>query len=722
MTARHRSSDSHHHDVPGYGDDSREGTQIMLNRRGQVELLLGVLLGIGGGAGVLAQPGTLDPSFGVGGYVTTDFGFHELDESETILVQPDGKILVGGAAFAGPSTSIGDFALARYNPDGTLDASFGVGGLVTTDLGSFGEQILDLALQPDGKIVAGGWFDPPEIGDIFDFALARYLPDGTLDVSFGGSGFVIMDISADEIMVSVLVQPDGKIVGFGWGANPGGEDLILTRYHQNGTLDPTFGTGGIVKTNISGMGDLAGGAVLQPDGKIVAVGSTFNGGGRDWALVRYNPDGSLDPSFGAAGIATTNLGGRSDFSFAVALQPDGKFVVVGRTDVGATDDIAVARYNPNGTLDSSFGTGGVVVSDLGSDDEAYAVALQPDGKIVVAGDTGLFRSNDAVVARYLPDGTPDATFGTNGVVISDLGSTTGDSALDVALQRDGKIVTTNHATPTSDFDLDFAVARYNGDPPSACGSDPRALCLGGGRFRVEATFADFAGAGGVAQAVSIPGSDSGLFTFFDPSNWEILVKVLDACGVNQRFWVFAGATTNVEYTLTVTDTVTGARKEYRNSLGVASPAITDTDAFAACSGGTPVVSAAAPALATRTDSLDAACANSATELCVQQGRFRVEVDFRDFENRRDRARRFDFGTADSGLFYFFTPENIEMLVKVLDGCGINQRYWVLAAATTTVEYTLTVTDTESGKVQQYFNPLGEASSAVTDADAFASCP
>ncbi len=258
---------------------------------------------------------------------------------------------------------------------------------------------------------------------------------------------------------------------------------------------------------------------------------------------------------------------------------------------------------------------------------------------------------------------------------------------------------------------------------SACGSGPGVLCLGGGRFRVEASLSDFTGTAGVAQAVSIPGSDSGLFTFFDPSNWEILVKVLSGCGINQRFWVFAAATTNVEYTLTVTDTATGAQKEYRNPLGVAAAAIVDTDAFASCSGAAaPVVSPAVPSMATSTDALDAACANSATELCVQQGRFRVEVDFRDFQDRRDRARRFDFGTPDSGLFYFFTPENIEMLVKVLDGCAINQRYWVLAAATTNVEYTLTVTDTQSGKVRQYLNRLGEASAAVADADAFATCP
>ncbi|MEM7351337.1 MAG: fibronectin type III domain-containing protein [Acidobacteriota bacterium] len=267
-----------------------------------------------------------------------------------------------------------------------------------------------------------------------------------------------------------------------------------------------------------------------------------------------------------------------------------------------------------------------------------------------------------------------------------------------------------------------------------CVAGPTTLCLNQGRFQVEVTWGDFAGNSGPATDAGLVSADSGLFYFFSPNNWEMLVKVLDGCAINDRFWVFAAATTDVEYTLTVSDTLTGFVETYINPLGTAAPAVTDTDAFATCAaqppaGGSPVSAAtslaSSPSIGLQTPgflgrSKQASCVPSSDTLCLNQGRFRVEVDWVT-QTGTGRGTVDAFQSTDSGLFWFFSPENLEMLVKVLDACALNQRVWVFAAATTDVEYTLTVTDTVTGDQKQYFNTSGNAADAVTDTDAFRAC-
>ncbi|MEM1202065.1 MAG: fibronectin type III domain-containing protein [Acidobacteriota bacterium] len=298
---------------------------------------------------------------------------------------------------------------------------------------------------------------------------------------------------------------------------------------------------------------------------------------------------------------------------------------------------------------------------------------------------------------------------------------------------------------TSTYSNLAAATTFAGEP-SDCEADGDTLCLQNGRFKVEIQWRDFTGAVDAANVVPGGSDDSGLFWFFEADNWEMLVKVLDGCGVNNRFWVFAAATTNVEYTLVVTDTDTGAVSQYFNPLGTAAPAITDTDAFATCPGGTSVGEVPEPGgAATATQSrlrftpelLSSSpsgttadgglvprvdCTATPTNMCLNNGRFKVEVDFRDFSGVRDSGQVVPLGSDDSGLFWFFEADNWEMLVKVLDGCGVNERYWVFAAATTNVEYTLTVTDTDNGSVREFFNPLGTAAPAITDIDVFSTCP
>lgn len=276
-------------------------------------------------------------------------------------------------------------------------------------------------------------------------------------------------------------------------------------------------------------------------------------------------------------------------------------------------------------------------------------------------------------------------------------------------------------------------------PIAACTPSATRACLNGGRFKVEVKWKDFGGVQGSGQVVPFGSADSGLYYFFSANNWEMLVKVLNGCGINNRFWVYAAATTNVEYTLFVTDTASGRTQAYFNPLGTAAAAITDGSAFDTC--GTPFTSgenayawepqpilplvlpaslaetSAAPEVEPR-----ATCTDTATALCVQGERFKVEVTWADFVGANGSGQVVPAGTSDSGLFYFFSPNNWELLVKVLDGCSINNRVWVLAAATTTVQYTLKVTDMNNpGSPKTYSNALGVASPAFIDLDAFAAC-
>ena len=263
--------------------------------------------------------------------------------------------------------------------------------------------------------------------------------------------------------------------------------------------------------------------------------------------------------------------------------------------------------------------------------------------------------------------------------------------------------------------------------PDPCVGGPTALCLNGGRFKVEVDWRNYSDVRGEGKVVPQGADDSGLLWFFGEKNWEMLVKVLDGCSGNGHFWVFAAATTDVEYLLTVTDTYTGVRAVYFNPLGRAAPAIADNRAFRTCevqrSVADPDESPAetAPsqtAPAGPDDKDDGDCASGDDAMCLQQGRFRVSVSWEDFSAQRGAGQVVPVGSEDSGLFWFFDAENWEFLVKVLDGCSANGKYWVYAGATTTVAYTLEVLDTVTGERQTYENSLGNAAAAINDINAF----
>jgi len=272
---------------------------------------------------------------------------------------------------------------------GSLDPSFGTGGIVTTVIGSRGSAAWGLALQADGKIIAAGVTQ--EAGGPSEFALTRYNPDGSLDSSFGARGTVTTPVGAGAEASAVALQPDGKIVVAG-DASGDAEEFALARYNPDGSLDPSFGAGGIVTTAVGADNSYATAVAIQPDGKIIAAGATYvpEAGFQppdDFALTRYNSDGSLDSSFGSNGVVRTDFSATEDFANAIALQSNGKIIVAGRSEGLPTGSVfALARYNQDGSLDPSFGSNGKVAPAFGSGyADANAVAVQPNGKIVVAG-------------------------------------------------------------------------------------------------------------------------------------------------------------------------------------------------------------------------------------------------------------------------------------------------------------------------------------------------
>jgi uncharacterized delta-60 repeat protein len=407
---------------------------------------------------VVAAEGDLDTSFGAGGKTTTAI-LSQNDFASSAAIQSDGKIVVAGTVKSG---SRNVFALVRYKADGTLDTSFDSNGKVLTDVGTGDAYCNSVAIQPDGRIVVAGY---ARNGSNDDIALVRYKADGSLDTNFGSGGTVLTDIDGDntEAAYSVAIQSDGKIVAAGsHSVGNNNNDFALVRYDTNGNLDTSFGSDGKVTTAISsGVGDdYVYSVVIQPDGKIVVAGQA-TGSNFDFALARYNTDGALDTNFDSDGKVITAIGSSIDAAYSVAIQSDGKIVAAGAS-VDNKEDFALVRYNANGSLDTDFGTGGKVTTDIGSDDDlANSVAIQADGKILAAGYS-YGNNNDFALARYNADGTLDTNFGADGKVTTAIGGT--DVGVSVAIQSDGNIVLAGHSDNGSNYD--FAVARYVGTPPA----------------------------------------------------------------------------------------------------------------------------------------------------------------------------------------------------------------------------------------------------------------
>jgi uncharacterized delta-60 repeat protein len=411
---------------------------------------------LGGLVALSVPPG---PAIAASGKVITDMLDGTRDEAQTVAIQPDGKIVVAGDAG-------GYLALARYRPDGSLDPGFGGTGRVTTPGPLPGDtEVMAVAVLPDGRILAAGHryhvgsLTLPESGDI---VLVRYQPDGSLDPTFGDGGMVITDRTAVDLVGDMAIQPDGRIVVAG-SARPARNDFVVIRYHADGSLDTGFGTGGAVTTDFFGQYDWATAVSIQADGRIVVGGfvdQQFDNGLRyQFGLARYRADGSLDDSFGTGGRVVTDFANTSSMVEELVIQRDGRILVTGAVlnrpgMPGGYSDFALARYHVDGSLDGGFGVGGKVRTDFeNAQDRGMWVAVRADGRIVVAGFAHETRFG---LAGYRPDGALDPGFGTGGKVTTDFGGM--DRGNGAALASDGRLVVAGQTW--GDTGADFAVARY----------------------------------------------------------------------------------------------------------------------------------------------------------------------------------------------------------------------------------------------------------------------
>lgn len=403
---------------------------------------------------VAGPPGSLDQTFVGGGKQLLAMGPGD-DYAYAVAIQPDGKILVAGTAGA---VHGGDFAIVRLDRDGTLDTTFGDGGKVLTDFAGGNDSIYALALQPDGKIVAAG--TAVVQGTSWDFAVARYNADGTLDTTFSGDGKQTTAVGTSyDMAYAVLVQPGGKIV-------LGGEvgrstypvfdtDFALVRYNADGSLDQTFNGTGIVTTAVRAAGRDAINALAQPPDDSEAIIAV--GGDDDFLLARYLTNDQLDPAFGTEGLVTSVFQSGVGAARAVAIAPSGELFVAGHSN----HHFAVAELSSAGAVSPPLNKAIVQLGE--GNDEAEAIALDGD-HLIVAGwaHEGTSQAGNFALVRLLPDGTLDTSFG-GGRVITPMGASgANDQAMAMALQADNSIPTVRAVVAgyATDTNLDFAVARF----------------------------------------------------------------------------------------------------------------------------------------------------------------------------------------------------------------------------------------------------------------------
>ena len=406
----------------------------------------------------VAAPGDLDTTFSGDGKASTDFTAR-FDSAWAVAVQPtDGKIVVAGEA----AGSGGKFALARYNMDGTLDTTFGGDGRVTTNFTRRYDAAFGVAIQTDGKIVAAG--DVGFGGGNSMFGVARYLTSGALDPAFGGGdGKVTTQFTnRDDGVASVVLESGVQkiVVSGGTNFSGSGGNFALARYTPDGSLDPSFGGDGRVTTNFSAGRDYANDVTVQTNGKIVAGGLAFPSGARAaFALARYETDGSLDTTFDFDGRVLTNFTSWHDSVQDLVVQPDQSIVAAGIAGSGGSNArFALARYGTDGALDTTFSTDGKTVTDFtGGFDGSWDVVLQADGKIVATGEAAGSGGRFAL-ARYSMDGMLDTTFGGDGRVTTNF-TTRYDAAFGSALDPNGKIVAAGLAA-AGGSNPRVAVARY----------------------------------------------------------------------------------------------------------------------------------------------------------------------------------------------------------------------------------------------------------------------
>ena len=376
-------------------------------------------------AAVLAGPVLLDTSFNTSGYRIDKVGTAAQGSTgEDIAVQPDGKIVISGSTVDGAGPQ--QFALARLNPNGSYDTTFGGTGKVVPSIGFFVNGT-SLLIQPDGRIIQAGFLFNGTTNSN-DFAAARYLPNGTLDNSFDGNGLVTTNRTAasDDKSYGAFLQPDGKLILVGTTAadTAAATDILIVRYNSDGSLDGTFAGAGVLTVSFPDFSEGANAVTVQPDGKILMAGYLSAGAtGRDGLLVRLNANGTVDGGFGSGGVVITPITLGNDEFLSIKVGTDGSIFAGALTPSGG----AVLKYNSAGTPDAAFGTDGIAAISSA----AREIVLMPDGKIVAGGLT---------VTRLNTNGSPDTAFNNTGTYSAPTVSGYYCSGRDIALQADSRLL------------------------------------------------------------------------------------------------------------------------------------------------------------------------------------------------------------------------------------------------------------------------------------------
>lgn len=400
-----------------------------------------------------AQDGALDLSFNTSGKVVHSLGTFD-DDIYAVAVQPDGKIVAAGHSYQSGHYV---FALTRYNSDGSLDNSFDTDGKVSTIFSAADAKAKALAIQSDGKIVVAGLSSD---GSVERFAVARYNTNGSLDNTFDSDGKVTTVVGTGWSGAhSVAIQSDGKIITTGYCSVGSNQDFALVRYNSDGSLDNTFSGDGIVTTDVATKTDVPFAIKLQGDGKIVVSGYAQNISDYDFALLRYLDNGDLDKTFDTDGIVLTKIvGSFHEYGNCLDIQSDGKIVVAGGTD-NTFYDFVVARYLSNGSLDNSFDGDGISKVDYvtgTNEGEPLAIKIQSDGKIILAGHVAFGSDMNFAVLKFKSNGSADSTFDGDGLVTTAFNNN--DGARAVAIQSDGKIIAAGGTYDGSQ--KNFGLARY----------------------------------------------------------------------------------------------------------------------------------------------------------------------------------------------------------------------------------------------------------------------
>lgn len=625
----------------------------------------------------------------------------------------------------------------RFAADGSpLGADFVVNSTTT---GFHGAPAV--AVGPNGAFVVA-WLNFLDVfqPDSYDIRARRFAADGSPQ---GADFKVNTHLPGRQLDPAVAVLGNGEFVVVWEGPGPSSidvsdGDIQARRYSSSGT---PFGVEFRVNSFTNGAQAGASIAALPGNGFLVSWGGASLGTDHSFGSVQARRFGSGGSPQGSD-FQVNTFTDRRQHKPAVAVGTAGDTVIAwqGEESGGSDHSLASAHaqlYTPAGAAVGPELQANTVAP--GNQDESAAAVGE---QILVAWHSleNPLTGNHQIRGRLLDlDGTPQgAEFPLNG---------TG-----VAVREDVSVAT----LPAGDF---VAVWSSRASPNVAsqirarlltgdCAAGPAQLCLGDGRFQVEAHWRTNTGESGDGQAVQLT-RDTGYFWFFRDTNVELVLKVLDACGVNNRFWVFSTGLTNVEVDILVTDILTGATVAYHNPLGRPFPPILDTDALAICPGSSAssietLLAGLAqsgsghtepgPSLAERElggfesfddaesepDLAGAAKGADDTFLLLNDGRYRVSIHW-DTGANSGEAHGVQL-TADTGYFWFFNANNVEVILKVLNACGLNQRYWVFAGGLTNVRTVITVVDTQSNTTKTYTNPQGTAFVPVLDTGAFATCP